>query len=263
MTEAIELMIGLKLWSNNRNYYEEAKRLVVEGFCGYIELYAVPGTLDEFGPSWKSIDVPYVIHAPHLAHGMNLSRPECRTSNEYLAAEAFAFADLLNADHVIFHSGVEGSDDETIRQLNGWPEERRKQVLIENEPYYSDKSPLICNGHSPAAIERMIKETGAGFCFDIGHGICSSNGRGIDPFDELVRYELLCPAMYHLSDDDSHAVIDGHKRFGNGNYDFARIFSLIDATKPILIETEKESAESLKDFEAEAAFLKHRLYKST
>ena len=263
MKESAELTIGLKLWSNNRNYYDEAKRLVAEGFCDYIELYALPGTLDEFGPLWKSIDVPYVVHAPHFAHGMNLSKPEYRPSNDRLAAEAFAFADLLNANDVIFHSGINGSDDETVRQLNGWPEERRKRILIENKPYYSDKLPLICNGHSPEAIGRMMKETGVGFCFDIGHGICSSNGRGADPFDELARYELLQPAMYHLSDDDFDAVLDGHKRLGNGNYDFARIFSLIDTAKPILIETEKKSAESLKDFETEVTFLKNRLYEST
>ena len=241
--------MGLKLWSNNLNYYDEACRIVTEGFCDYIELYVVPGTLDEFGSLWQSIGVPYVVHAPHFSHGMNLAKRECQTSNEQLAAEAFAFADLLNYGHVIFHPGVEGDDEETIRQLNTWDNEKKQRILIENKPYLSiAKPPLICNGHSPMAIERIMDETGVGFCFDIGHGICSSNGRGIDPFDDLTKYESLQPTMYHLSDNDFTSPIDGHKHLGDGDYDFARIFHLIDTTKPISIETEKIYQDSLEDF---------------
>ena len=253
--------LGLKLWSNNRNYYEEAKRLVKDGFCDYIELYTFPDTLDEFGPLWKLIDVPYIVHATHFMHGMNLAKPECRASNDQLATAAFAFADLLNAKHVIFHPGVEGDDEETIRQLNAWSDERKQRILIENKPYCSiDKPPLRCNGHSPMAIRRIMDETGVGFCFDIGHGVCSSNGRGVDPFEDLMKYESLQPRMYHLSDNDFASPIDGHKHLGDGDYDFARIFRLIDTKKPISIETMKDNFESLKDFENDVSFLKNRLY---
>ena len=256
--------LGLKLWSSNQNYYEEAKRLVAGGFCDYIELYTCPGTLDEFGSLWKSIDVPYIIHAPHYRHGMNLAKAECQSANEQLAAEAFAFADLLQAKHVIFHPGVDGNDEETIRQLNVWPEERKERILIENKPYHSiHKPPRICNGHSPATVQRIMDETGVGFCFDIGHGICSSNSRQVDPFEDLAAYEALQPTMYHLSDNDSRSSIDDHKHLGDGDYDFARIFNLIDTTKPISVETDKEDTNSLKDFETDISFLRNQLYKLT
>ena len=256
MKETPELKLGLKLWSNNRNYYEEAKRLVKDCFCNYIELYVVPDTFDEFGQLWKSIAVPYVIHAPHYMHGMNLAKLECRASNDELATEAFAFADLLNAKHVIFHPGVEGDNEETIRQLNTWPDEKKRRILIENKPFYSiHEPPLICNGHSPEAIRRIMDETGVGFCFDIGHGICSSNGRSIDPFEDLKKYESLRPMMYHLSDNDFTSQIDGHKHLGDGDYDFARIFRLIDTSKPISIETEKKSLISLLDFVQDVHYL--------
>jgi len=257
MKESAALTIGLKLWSNNRNYYEEAQRLAVKGVCDYIELYALPGTLDEFGPLWKSIDISYIVHAPHFMHRMNLAKREHEDGNRRLADEAFQYADLLETKQIIFHPGVEGDDEETIRQLNTWTDKRRKHVLIENKPYYSiDKPPRVCNGHSPASIRRIMEETGVDFCFDIGHGICSSNGRGVDPFEELMEYESLRPTMYHLSDNDFKSSVDGHKHFGGGNYDFARICQLINATAPISIETEKSSRDSLEDFVKDQCFLK-------
>ena len=255
------LQLGLKLWSSNQNYYEEAKRLVAGGFCDYIELYTCPDTLDEFGSLWKSIDVPYIIHAPHYRHGMNLAKAECQSANDQLAAEAFAFADLLQAKHVIFHPGIDGDDEETVRQLNVWPEERKKRILIENKPYRTiNESPLVCNGHLPAAIRRIRDETGVGFCFDIAHGICSANSRQVDTFEDLTAYEALQPAMYHLSDNDSTSEIDDHKHLGDGDYDFARIFRLIDTTKPISVETDKEDAHLLKDFENDVRFLRKKHY---
>jgi deoxyribonuclease-4 len=251
-------ILGLKLWSINRNYFEEAKRLVAEKQCAYIELYTLPKSYKEFAALWKLIDIPYVIHAPHFVHGMNLAAVECKNSNRLLAEEAFAFADLLNAKHVIFHPGFAGKDDEIIRQLNQWSENWKQKILIENKPYCSiNDENLIANGHSPEVIQKIKYETEIGFCFDIGHGICSANSRNIDPYEIISDFEKLDPVMYHISDNEIDSPIDQHKHLGQGNYNFKQIFERIDMMKPISIETVKNHEDSLLDFEEDINFLKN------
>ncbi|MDR0606707.1 MAG: sugar phosphate isomerase/epimerase, partial [Bacteroidales bacterium] len=245
-------------WSTNRNYFDEACRLVRENICQYIELYALPDTFDEYAQLWQTISIPYVIHAPHFMHGMNLADNNKRKTNVVLAEEAFKFADLLKANYVIFHPGVAGKDEETIYQLSNFPKNWKPKILIENKPYRTiDEPPLICNGHSPKSVAEIIKETSVGFCFDIGHCICSANSRCLESFIEITEYEKLNPTIYHLSDNDIYSPIDGHKHFGEGNYDFEKILRLIDLSKPISLETTKIYTDSLADFCNDINYIEH------
>lgn len=68
--------IGLKLWSRNTDYYyDEAIRLYNDGVYDYIELYVVPNTTDTI-EKWKKLDIPFIVHCPHFAHGFNLAKIE-------------------------------------------------------------------------------------------------------------------------------------------------------------------------------------------
>ncbi len=72
---------GLKLWSINTDYYlAEARRLYEKGVYSYIELYAVPHTLEHI-EKWKKLDIPFVIHCPHSAHGFNLASKESESEH--------------------------------------------------------------------------------------------------------------------------------------------------------------------------------------
>src|SRR3989339_2001938 len=110
--------LGLKLWSTNKNYIEEAKRLYNEKVFDYIELFAVPNSYDKFICLWKELDIPYIIHAPHYSVGMNLAKKECFKKNLEHAKETFKFANDLNAKFIIFHPGIDGDVKETVIQLN-------------------------------------------------------------------------------------------------------------------------------------------------
>ncbi len=68
--------IGLKLWSRNTDYYyDEAIRLYNDGVYDYIELYVVPNMTDTI-EKWKKLDIPFIVHCPHFAHGFNLAKIE-------------------------------------------------------------------------------------------------------------------------------------------------------------------------------------------
>ncbi len=66
-------MIGLKLFSTDIALLLEAAKLSKENVFHYIELYILPGTFEETAKIWQSYQIPYIVHAPHSVHGMNLS----------------------------------------------------------------------------------------------------------------------------------------------------------------------------------------------
>ena len=250
---------GLKLWSINKNYVEEAIRLYEQGLYDYIELFAVPNSYQDFVEVWKSLKVPYVIHAAHSAKGLNLAKKEMFPENLILANEAKKFADELNAQTIIFHPGVDGRIEETANQLNKIYDSR---IVIENKPYYGIYDNLICNGSLPEEIEFIIKNTNVGFCLDIGHAIYAANAKKIDQVNFIKDFLKLKPKMFHLSDGDWNGVYDLHKHLGTGNFDFLKIFSILPDHVIISIETEKSFKDSLRDFEEDIIFLRKTINKN-
>lgn len=246
--------IGLKLWNINTDYYyDEAIKLYNNKVFDYIELYVVPGHLDLLD-KWKRIGIPFDIHAPHFAHNMNLSKKEFEKSNYLKYAEVNEYANLLNANIIVFHGGINGDYKETARQIKNFND---KRILIENKPY----QPLRmignnrCVGSKYDEIKYIIEETGCGFCLDIGHAICSANSQGIEPYSYIKKLVTLRPKRIHLSDIDITSKYDQHLNYGDGNVDFTRVLSVIPKDINITIETKKSSPELLDDFEKDAKCL--------
>ncbi len=164
--------IGLKLWSVNENYLENAIKLYEEGYYDYVELYAVPDSYDDFASMWTRVKAPFVIHAPHFGSGLNFSIKEQYETNKRYAFESFKFADLLKADKIIFHPGVNGRIEETVKQINSIKDDR---MVIENKPYLGNGENLFSIGSTPEEIRYIIEATNLYFCLDFGHAICSAN----------------------------------------------------------------------------------------
>lgn len=255
--------IGLKLWSTNTGALASAaERLFAEGAYGYIELFAVPGTLATL-PEWKrlheSVGIPFVIHNAHSAKGFNLAKAEMASRNREIYAETRVFADALGAEQVIFHGGTDGDVGETVRQLKALGESR---ALVENKPFVPLKNPLgvkFCRGATVAELERIIGGTGCGFCLDVGHAVCSANSQGLEPYayvSELAR--RFAPTMYHLSDVlDLASVYDAHPHLGTGVLDIRRLCrGVFPAAARISIETVRDSGTDLEDFRRDVVRLR-------
>lgn len=247
---------GLKLWSTNEGYVASAKELFIEGIYQYIELYVVPNSYDEFINIWKNLHqnqkIPFIIHAPHFGHGMNLAKQECQGKNIQMYNETKKFADVLSAEVIIFHPGIDGDIKETARQLIAIND---KRIIIENKPYYAINSKMVCNGNSPKDIDFLIKETGVGFCLDIGHAFCSAKAQGKNEILFLEEMHKLNPKVCHISDGIMDEVFDAHLNFGFGNYDLKEIIGII-GDEWITIETNKNSNINLDDFKKDVAYLK-------
>jgi deoxyribonuclease-4 len=142
--------IGLKLWSINEDYVDEALKLYAEGYFNYIELYVVPHSYQKHISLWRNLrekhQIPFIVHAPHFANGFNLAKKEYFNSNVNMYQEVKRFADSLAVEFIIFHGGVDGDIEETARQLKSLDESR---ALIENKPYKALPNNMganICRG---------------------------------------------------------------------------------------------------------------------
>lgn len=248
------MKIGIKLWSINTDfYYNEAKKLYNQGYFDYIELYVVPNTIDSL-EKWKKLDIPFILHAPHFKHKVNLADPNQFPYNKKIFAEVEIFRNELSADYTIIHAGMNGSIEETIRQLQFI---KPQNFLLENKPYIPPLKPEYkCVGSIIAEIQEAINQLACGFCLDIGHALCTANSLNIEPYSYLSEFQKLNPSMYHLSDGIINSPLDQHLHFGEGNYDIKKIFSVINSDTKISIETKKNSQHNLTDFTADINFMR-------
>lgn len=238
--------LGLKLWSVNTDYYyEEAKKLYNRGIFDYIELYVVPDTIGTI-KKWQKLNIPFMLHAPHFAHGLNLAVENKFEFNRQIYKQVEIFRQELNAKYTVVHSGIEGNIDEVIRQLNII---KPKNFIIENKPYIA---PLgdnkLCRGYSVEEISEIINRTSCGFCLDIGHAICSANSQGKEPYSYIEEFNKLNPVMYHISGNDINSDKDKHLHFHQGNYNYKKIFDIINNNSYVSIETNKDNKTNLDDF---------------
>ncbi len=250
--------LGLKLWSINTNdYYREAKRLYAEGTFDYIELYIVPGTLDTLS-SWKALNIPFIIHAPHFMHGFNLAKKEKEKSNFGIYREVKQFADELNALFIIFHGGIDGSIKETAGQLASFNEAR---ALIENKPCVALPNEIggeFCRGCNINEIKFIKEAAKCGFCLDFGHAICAANSFELNIYEYCKRFLQFNPNMFHLADLDSiNSPYDSHLHLGAGNLDFKQIFDMIPDRSYVTFETVKNSKKNLNDFIEDIEWLRN------
>lgn len=252
------MKLGLKLWSINKNYLEAATELFSQGIYHYIELFTVPGSAD-YIELWQNLDIPYILHAPHSLAGFNPAIKERQDVNLGFIPELDQFREGLNPQYIIFHPGLDGHIDETIKQFC----EIRKQfpaihdlMLVENKPEIG-LNYEACVGSAPQEISRIKEEAKVGFCLDVGHAICAANSGGVEPYDYIRDFIRLQPSMYHLSDGDGQSGQDSHLNYGKGNYDIAGIVQMIPDDFCLTIETDKSSENNLDDFVQDVRYIQH------
>ncbi len=249
--------LGLKLWSINTDYYyDEAIKLYQDDVFDYIELYVVPNSLHTLD-KWAKSNIPFSLHAPHFMHEVNLANKDKFEYNKNIFLEVEEFRKSLKANYTVIHAGASGNIEETISQLILISPQN---AYIENKPY---KAPFnlknVCRGATYEEITLIKEKTKLGFCLDIGHCICSANSLRIDPYEYLAKLQSLSPQCYHISGNYIDSEIDKHLHLHEGNFDYKRIFSIIDTTKDIAVETDKDSKISLDDFKMDVQWLRKML----
>jgi deoxyribonuclease IV len=253
------MKLGLKLWSTNDFYINEAIRLYNEKLYDYVELFVVPDSL-KYLQIWEKLEIPFILHAPHSYAGFNPSLAECKKNNLILLDVVEKYREALKPQYVIFHPGINGCLSETIRQFNFFREkfpEIYSIALIENKPAIGLEGEA-CVGCSVNDIIKIQNESGMGFCYDIGHSICYANSTGQAWKNVFCDFLELKPVMFHLSDGYINSSKDMHLNLGKGNFDLEYILSQMKKNASVSIETIKSSKEKLDDFFEDVRFLKSK-----
>lgn len=247
------MQFGLKLGSTNTHYTEDILSFFQAGYFQYIELFTVSGSFNDTIGYWKQFFMPIVIHAPHSFAGMNLSLTEERENNRKKLQEAFQFADVLKAETIIFHSGVNGEIDETINQLRPFVDSR---CVIENKPMKGLNGEK-CLGSTPEEIKYILNELHTGFCLDFGHAICAANSLKKEPLEFIKEYFTFNPRMYHLTDGNYTGEYDLHLHYGKGTFPVKELLKMIPDKAKVTNEAKHDSDSKLDDFKEDFFYVKN------
>lgn len=246
--------LGLKLGSIDTRYTPEILQYYEQGLFQYIELFAISETFNNTISYWKQFNIPFGIHAPHSAAGLNLANSVSRNNNKTKIEESIKFADALNAKYIVFHSGTNGIPEETVEQLMPFADER---FLIENKPIRGlDGS--TCVGCTYEDLKVIMNEigNGCGFCLDFGHAICAANTLKKEPFDFIKKLCALNPRVYHLTDGIFSSDLDSHLHYGTGDFPLKKILTMVPDGGMITNEAKRSCSDGIEDFRKDSIFLK-------
>lgn len=248
----IPLKIGLKLWSTDVALIPQALKLKGDVF-NFVELYIIPGSYENTIDAWKAFDIPYVIHAPHSSHGVNLAQEDKWGTNLKHFNETRLFADELGAENIIVHGGNNGFFSETLRQIKLFNEPR---IALENKP----KLGLFgeeCVGWSPAEFRGAL-ETGviSRTVLDFVHATCAARSLEIEATTLINEFLGFNPRVFHLSDGDAQSQKDTHLNFGKGNLNLKGFLSFVPKESYLTIETPRDPSHGLDDFVRDVVFLR-------
>ncbi len=255
------MKIGLKVWASNIQYVAEARKLVLEGFCDFLEIYINSDCKKEDVNYWKGFFCPICLHAPHSYGGFNPGKAGSLEEKRKILEKVEYCCQELNPKYIIFHPGIDGTIKESIRQYKVFKRDFSgvfQMSLIENKPKVGLNGEF-CLGASPQEIKEMRNHLGFGFCLDVAHAICYAAWAGEKWEIVLEEFLLLRPQMIHLSDGYVNSVKDTHLHFGKGNYDFIAILSKFTSEFMITIETPHDFLDQLKDFKEDVLFLRRLL----
>jgi len=244
------MKIGLKVYCTNDAYVVPAQKLYADGVIDFIEVFLVPGQMKQKIGQWIQLGVPLSLHAPHSVAGLNPSLASDFAKNQQVIGEVVAVRNLCEPLYVVFHPGVDGDFDESIRQfswmMNSFPE-MQNISLVENKPAKGLYG-MNCLGTTPAEIRKMQGVTGIGFLLDFGHASCAAATYGDDYQQTISRFLELGPRAFHLSDGHIRSEDDEHLHIGHGDYNLAWFAKQIGDTGMVALESMKDSPDNLDDF---------------
>lgn len=252
------MFIGLKLYSTDTALIPEAMDLYERELFHFIELYVIPRTPREMITQWERLEVPFVIHAAHSLHGINLAQAEKEKDNGHYFGATCKIADTLGAEWIIVHGGNDGSILETIRQIGLIGDSR---IVIENKPKIGLRDEA-CIGWAPADFQK-IADAGRlrGFVLDFAHAACAACSEGIDEMRMIESFLAFHPVVFHLSDGNRTSSKDAHLNLGKGNRDLGFYVGCVPPGGYITLETPRNPETGLDDFVRDAAFLSALLRK--
>ncbi len=201
----------------------------------------------------KNFSLPIVIHAEHDKFGFNPADISKKEFNMKAIKFAIKIADLSNAKKIIVHPGqIENKNCSIKNAINFFKEINDKRILIENLP--NSRNPNIIRlCQTPIQIKKFMKETGAGFCFDVNHALIGI--KHFENYEFIEEYIKLNPNHYHIGGQRS---LNGetHISFLNSDLNLKEILKYYPENSEITLETEVDVEKTEEDLKIVRKVLK-------
>lgn len=249
--------LGLKLWSTNHYWYDEAARLCKEKVFDYIELMYIPKEEEEIE---KLSKVKVIIHAPTFMQGVHFSDGNVGKNISSFRQTA-EIAEKLNAEAIIIHPdfGTEQSFISFLQEIK--PFYDHKKIFIENMPKIGIRGETAI-GFTPQQIKRYMEVGNYGFCLDFAHAVKAAASLKEDYKKTIEEFLELKPQIAHVSGTDTLSEIDEHLDLDKGNLDlqFLKTSLIQHEIKFVTLETPKGN--ELRADVKNASLLKSLLFRS-
>jgi sugar phosphate isomerase/epimerase len=250
--------IGLKLGTDQSNYWCAVQSIQKENNFDYIELFVKGLPNSKLVKGWLSFNVPIVLHAPHSYGGMNPSLAEHFEANKKKISEVAEWSLALEPKFIVYHAGLNGTLEETMKQFIAFKElyaPAYHNAVIENKPAVGVGGE-ICLGKTKAELSAIMQTCNMGFCLDFGHAYCAAASLKLDPDEYINDLLQLKPKMYHLAGNNTGSEIDAHMHFSKGNTPLSKWIRSLPQDAFATLETEKDSKDNLNDFVNDSKWVK-------
>ena len=235
---------GIKLWSINKDYFEEALELFKRREIDFIELYFVPDSfkLEELKLLKGAV---LAVHSSHDSHNFNLFDLD-GSKKELFKNKIVETADFLQASFIIVHAGVGNSKEVFKKNIAEIYDQR---ILIENMPKIGLHDE-ICFGYSMAQL-KFIKNCGFAICLDLQHAFKSAVSQGLN-YKNFIGSLIdgFGPSYFHISGGESSNEKDEHLDLFEGDFDSGwakKVLSRVGEEKEIYVVFEVPKRERLEN----------------
>lgn len=252
------MRVGIKQFSDQLEQYKEDLIKYKDNY-DYIELYVYPNAIS-YLKNWcdfkEKYSINFTIHAPHFSQHVNLADKSYFEDNKKAYEVVNEYGKELDAEYTVVHGGMDGSVEEIVRQVEIL---KPYKMRIENKPFVAPRKPesMVCRGATIEEIKYIKDNYDCGFNLDIGHAFCSAVSQGINQLEYVKQFLELKPQSYHISDGEYDNRIDIHYHLKDGDYEWDKIFPLLDKNLNWTLETiTKKNIEGLERVMEDIKFMK-------
>ncbi len=252
------MRIGIKQFSDQLEQYKD-DLINFKDKYDYIELYVYPAQMEKL-QGWTDLknkyNIAFTVHAPHFSQHVNLADKSYFEYNRMVYEQVNAYAKALDAEYTVVHGGMDGSVEEIVRQIEII---KPYKMRIENKPYVAPRKPdtMVCRGATVEEIKFIQDNYDCGFNLDVGHAFCSAVSQKINQLEYVKQFLELNPDSYHISDGIYNDRIDIHYHLGDGDYEWNKIFPLLDKNLNWTLETiTKNNKDGLSKVVSDIKFIK-------
>lgn len=219
---------GIKLWSVNKIWFEEAVRLCQMNKVDFVELYIVPDSLN-LGELKLLKQITVFVHNTHCGHHFNLFELN-EEKIKFFQDQVLKTADFLESRFIVVHPGV-GESSKVFRE--NIVKIKDPRILIENMPKIGFVGVLapegaLCFGHSKEQLEFIHQECGFDICLDFVHSVAAAVSQRIEYkgfINSLIT--ALNPYYFHISGGHTSNPYDEHLDVFEGNFDMQWIKGML------------------------------------